>query len=133
MSLCNSWGKLRVEVLFKLKKMLVESFNHIRFPLANPGNPAMSPHATWEAGTCHTQTRNPITCTNHNWHISACAPIVTCNSMQFHLRTFAPSFPTYRFFQSLPHRKVHVMVYFCQKGKKMGGHRACFRDHEVHF
>ena len=40
----------------------------------------------------------------------------------------------YRLFLNLPRRKV--MIYFCQKGKKnggRGGHRARFRDHEVHF
>ena len=38
----------------------------------------------------------------------------------------AHSVPTYTF------RKV--MIYFCQKSeKKKGGHRARFRDHEVHF
>ena len=42
-----------------------------------------------------------------------------------------PNVPTYRYFLNLPRRKV--MIYFCQKGKKMGGHRARFRDHEVHF
>ena len=43
----------------------------------------------------------------------------------------AQNVPTYRFFFNLPRRKV--MIYFCQKGKKIGGHRARFRDHEVHF
>ena len=39
--------------------------------------------------------------------------------------------PTYRFVLNLPRRKV--MIYFFQKGKKKGSHRARFRDHEVHF
>ena len=43
----------------------------------------------------------------------------------------AQNVPTYRFFFNFPRRKV--MIYFCQKGKKNGGHRARFRDHEVHF
>ena len=44
----------------------------------------------------------------------------------------AHSVPTYTFFLNLPRRKV--MIYFCQKSeKKKGGHRARFRDHEVHF
>ena len=53
------------------------------------------------------------------------------------LRTFAPkTFPRTDFFFNLPRRKV--MIYFCQKGKKkknkkMRGHRARFRDHELHF
>ena len=35
----------------------------------------------------------------------------------------AQNVPTHRFFLNLPRRKA----------KKMGGHRARFRDHEVHF
>ena len=42
----------------------------------------------------------------------------------------AHNVPMYRFFLNLPRRKV--MIYFCQKGKKMGDQRARFRDHEVH-
>ena len=43
----------------------------------------------------------------------------------------AQNVPTYRFFLNLSGTKV--MIYFCQKGKKMGGHRARFPDHEVYF
>ena len=43
----------------------------------------------------------------------------------------AQNVPTYILFLNLPGRKV--MIYFCQKGKKLVGHRARFRDHEVHF
>ena len=43
----------------------------------------------------------------------------------------AQNVPTYRFLLHLPRRKV--MIYFCQKGRKMRGHRVRFRDHEVHF
>ena len=43
----------------------------------------------------------------------------------------AQNVPTNIFFLNLPRRKV--MIYFRQKGKKRGGHRARFRDHEVHF
>ena len=54
------------------------------------------------------------------------------------LRTFAPKmFPRTDFFLSLPRRKV--MICFAKKAKKknknkkIGGHRARFRNHEVHF
>ena len=33
----------------------------------------------------------------------------------------AQNVPTHSFFLNLPRRKV--MIYFCQKGKKIGGHR----------
>ena len=39
------------------------------------------------------------------------------------LRTFAPKI---RLSLNLPRRKV--MIYFCQKGKKMGGHRLRFGE-----
>ena len=54
--------------------------------------------------------------------------------MVYHLKDVRPqNVATNRFFLKLPRRKV--MIYFCQKKqkKKKGGHRARFRDHEVHF
>ena len=43
------------------------------------------------------------------------------------LGTFAPKmFPRINFFSNLPHRKA--MIYFCQKGEKIGGHRLSFGE-----